>query len=456
MSTLDRLRALVRGTGPAPSPGSSPGLRAARALDSSFPVSESRGPLRELTYEPVDEHGQPLATHRGLPSLDGAAFVEGPLGPSLVIDCVFEAQAWHGRLRIEEAVVTAEDVARLSGEAAGADGRPVLFLDLETTGLSGGAGTVAFLVGCGRFVDGAFETRQFLLPGFAAEKALLAAASAHAADAGAMVTYNGKTFDVPVMETRWAFHRLASPWEDLAHFDMLHMARRLWRSRVDGLGLTGCRLVTLERDLFEVERVGDVAGFDIPGRYFEFIRHGDASLLEPVLHHNRLDLLSLACLTARAARLLRDRHEARTDGEELAGLGRELLRRGDAPAAESCLCRALPDLRSGTAARAEALAGLARLRRRQRRHGEAAPLWLELTRCAGARPGVRQEATEALAIHYEHRDRDLQTAQRWAERARSLPLGGRHRDRLEHRVARLRRKIGEGDSLASGRMLPLE
>lgn len=437
MSTLDRLRALVRGTGNRPT-------QAAAHAPSA--------PLRELTYEPVDEDGQPFPVHDSVLSLEGAALVDGPLGPALVVDRVFEAGEWYGRLRVREAMVTPDDVALLSGASCSPsdrrDGRrsgdsdgPVLFLDLETTGLSGGAGTVAFLVGCGRFVDGAFVTRQFLLPGFAAERVLLAAVAAYADAAGAMVTYNGKSFDVPVMETRWAFHRMPSPWDDLVHLDMLHLARRLWRGRIDGLGETGCRLVTLERDLFDVERVGDVPGWEIPARYFEFIRRGDPAVLAPVLHHNRLDLLSLACVTARAARLLQQGRDAAADPEEVAAIGREWLRRGDEAGAEACFRHALVELPPGSPLRPEALYGLARLLRRQRRHAEAAPLWLELARSPLARAALRREATEALAIHYEHRARDLQSAHRWVERARALPLGSRRREQLEHRRARLERKL---------------
>ena len=158
-----------------------------------------------------------------------------------------------------------------------------VFLDLETTGLSGGAGTVAFLVGCGWFEGGAFRTRQFLLPGFGGERAMLAAVAALLADGGALVTYNGKTFDLPVMETRWLFQRLTPPFDDLPHFDLLHMARRLWARREDGAASfeqAGCRLVSLEHELLGVTRVGDVPGWEIPSRYFDFIRHGDAAVLD--------------------------------------------------------------------------------------------------------------------------------------------------------------------------------
>ena len=120
---------------------------------------------------------------------------------------------------------------RLPGAGGGASAPRTIFIDLETTGLSGGAGTVAFLVGCGYFDLGAFQVRQFLLTSYAAERALLAAVAEFFDDAELIVTYNGKTFDVPVMETRWLFHRMAMPLDGVPHFDMLHPARRLWKTR---------------------------------------------------------------------------------------------------------------------------------------------------------------------------------------------------------------------------------
>ncbi len=116
-----------------------------------------------------------------------------------------------------------------------------VFIDLETTGLSGGAGTLAFLVGCGYFDLGAFQVRQFLLTSHAGERALLAAVAEFFNDTDLIVTYNGKTFDVPVMETRWTFHRMDMPLDGVPHFDMLHPARRLWKGRPDAAHQCGRR-----------------------------------------------------------------------------------------------------------------------------------------------------------------------------------------------------------------------
>ena len=186
MSTLDRLRALVKGTGPASAAGT------AR--------------VRELTYEPVGDDGLPLIDAPLAASLAGAKEIDGPLGPTLVVERHYAPADWHGALQLRDARVTPDDVALIARDPAAADAprARILYLDLETTGLSGGAGTVAFLVGCALSrEDGSFLIRQFVLPSFAAERALIAAVSEWArAEAAVLVTYNGRTFDVPVMETR--------------------------------------------------------------------------------------------------------------------------------------------------------------------------------------------------------------------------------------------------------------
>jgi uncharacterized protein len=462
MSSLDRLRQLVRPAVPA---GSAP------------PV-----PRRELTYEQLDKHGQPLPERRDLPPLDGASTIDTPAGRCVVIDRVFDPDSPHGRLAVEEAEVTASDVlafcqkdsAALLGsrwreglgreeadeedtapraharraahgraEAEDADGEgdpPVVFLDLETTGLSGGAGTVAFLVGCGFFRGGAFHTRQFFLTGFAAERALLHAVTSLLSRAACLVTYNGKTFDVPVMETRWLFHRVQPPWTELTHLDMVHVSRRLWRARGD-LDEAGCRLVMLEHDLLGVTRFDDVPGHDIPERYFQYIRGGDPTLLEPVLHHNRLDLLSLACLTSRMLRLVREGASSARDPQECLALGRELARLRDETRADACFQAAADSPFASASVRAEALYTLARRLRRARRYHEAALVWRRLIASNAPRDLLRSEAREALAVHYEHRDRDLDAAHEWATDGYRVESDIARRDAFAHRLARLKRKM---------------
>ena len=305
---------------------------------------------------------------------------------------------------------------------------------------------MAFLVGCGYFDLGAFQVRQFLLTSYASERALLAAVAEFFAGADLIVTYNGKTFDVPVMETRWLFHRMQMPLGDVPHFDMLHPARRLWKARADTIEEGGCRLGTLERTLFDVRRVGDVPGFEIPGRYFQFLRTGDARPLEPVLEHNRIDLVSLAAVMAHAVRLAREGHSGCRDCAEALALGRIFERAESIERAQACYRFASTS--DDVEVRGEALYRLGLRLRRDRRFAEAAAVWrdvLELTapRQVRRRLGeLRQFATEALAIHHEHRERDLAGARElalFALQETDAPAAGA----MRHRLARLDRKLAK-------------
>jgi uncharacterized protein len=479
-----RLRSIIRG-GDAGihRPGSSdpgggsvdPGSASA---DLGGPGGDAGNRRRELIYEPDNGGYQATLDLDNVGEMLGGWPMSTRFGDCLVIDRRYEANRFHGDIRIEDCELQDADGLRLLDPSldlcrAGLSAPPTLagprtiFLDLETTGLSGGAGTIAFLVGCGYFDLGAFQVRQFLLASYAAERALLAAVAEFFEDADLIVTYNGKTFDLPVMETRWVFHRMQPPLDGVPHFDMLHPARRLWRNRGrserrvaapfrpglpddgDGADDACCRLSTLERLLFDVRRVGDVPGLEIPGRFFTFVRTGDPRPLEPVLEHNRLDLVSLAAVTARAARLAQDGHEACRDSREALALGRVYERAGSSDRAEACYRRAAST--ESRDVRAEALYRLGLRYRRDRRYEEAAEVWRTVlawtAQPRGRRPleALRQFAAEALAIHLEHRRRDLPAA-----RTHALFALDESRPRLaegvRHRIARIERKMAKKKS----------
>jgi uncharacterized protein len=309
----------------------------------------------------------------------------------------------------------------------------LLFLDLETTGLAGGAGSHAFLVGCGWFEGGVFRLRQFFLSHFGAERALLESVAGLAAGAACVVTYNGKTFDLPLIETRFVLQRMQTPFADLPHVDMLHPARRLWREDE-----VECRLTNLERTVCGHDREGDVPGFEIPSRYFHFVRSGDARGLEAVLEHNRLDILSLAMLTARASQLLEVGPSAATTAREAFGMGRLYERAGMTEEALESFSRAT---KADLIIRAEALRAYATLCRRLRRYEEAAGGWRQLLDLRGCPPALAREATEALAVHHEHRARDLAAARMFALRSLPLQATAARQEAIKYRLARIDRKM---------------
>jgi uncharacterized protein len=428
----------------------------------------AEGGLRELTYEPDTGAYEATDDPDRIGAILGGRIVSTEFGGCLVIDRRYEADRRHGSMPIGDCELVDDrglklldptlDAAVKPGPDPGSTPRTV-FIDLETTGLSGGAGIVAFLVGCGYFDLGAFQVRQFLLTSFSAERALLAAVAEFFDGAQLIVTYNGKTFDLPVMETRWTFHRMAMPLDGVPHFDMLHPARRLWSTRTDA-DEGGCRLATLERLLLDVTRVGDVPGLDIPSRFFRFLRTGDPRPLEPVLEHNRLDLVSLAAVTAHAVRLAQSGADACHDALEALSLGRVYERGGFLDQAERCYRRATAvdgprGCQVQVEVRAEALYRLGLRLRRDRRFGEAAACWRDLIgltsashpRRHPAMRALRNFAAEALAIHHEHRDRDLTAARELA----LFALGdsgesGPRSDGMRHRLARLDRKIGRNEA----------
>jgi hypothetical protein len=279
-----------------------------------------------------------------------------------------------------------------------------------------------------------------------------------------VVTFNGKSFDLPLIETRFLLHRLPTPFAALPHVDMLHPARRLWRedepddggdsltARADverpltgrQSGGRGLGLSALEEALCGHIREGDVPGFEIPSRYFHFVRSGDARGLAAVMEHNRLDLISLAMLTARASQALEDGVSGARTGREALGMGRLYERAGMAREARAAYLRAADLSDADSLTRADAWRSYAVLSRRERRYQDAAEGWrciLELRRCP---PAILREASEALAVHHEHRLRDLQAARSFALRSLSVQATASRRDATRHRLARLDRKLGDG------------
>jgi uncharacterized protein YprB with RNaseH-like and TPR domain len=412
--------------------------------------------VRELTYEPDTGGYEAGVEPARVGEILGGRSVNTRFGDCLVIDRRYESDRRHGDVLIEDCQVATPDSLKVLDPSLPVNEREerlrrTVFIDLETTGLSGGAGTVPFLVGCGYFDIGAFQVRQFLLTSFTAERALLEAVSQFLVEDGdtdLIVTYNGKTFDVPVMETRWLFHRMEMPLDGVPHFDALHAARRLWKGRPeDETTRDGCRLTALERALFDVKRIGDVPGFEIPSRFFRFLRSGDPRPLEPVLEHNRLDLVSLAAVTARAARLVDDGADGCPDCSQALALGRIYERAGSRDRADACYRRAASA--DDPAIKSEGLYRLGLLLRRERRFADAAEVWRlllaatddrRLSRTEAGR-ALRQFAAEALAIHAEHRDRDLGTARELALFALEDRPDHRRADGCRHRLARLDRKI---------------
>lgn len=358
-------------------------------------------------------------------------------GVCFVQESQIAAHARHGHHRIGDfAGVSMEAAAFLANDVSLAGYRleEGLFLDTETTGLAGGTGTMAFLIGLGWFDRGNFIVRQIFARDFTEERAALTHLAQIVGSRRFLVSFNGKTFDVGLLSTRYIMNRLHSPFPDLPHLDLLHPARRLIAHRLEN-----CRLSTIEAQVLGLIRRNDVPGADIPQRYFDWLRGGDARLLQDVFTHNRLDIISLAALMGHLAALTQDRQEsaAPADARDLLAVARLYAERQQTGQAQNLLTTLAqshePSLR--TASRKM----LSLLYKRAGRWEDAVDIWQRMIRDV---PGDRFALIE-LAKWYEHRAHDHAAALKLVGFAlehmdgRAAPV---EREALLHRRQRLQRR----------------
>ena len=179
------------------------------------------------------------------------------------------------------------------------DPQKTCYVDTETTGLAGGAGTVAFLVGLGYFRGDAFVLEQCFLRDYDDEEPMLSYLSRRFQEFDCIVSYNGKSFDLPLLRTRFIQHRLAFPLTQAGHYDLVHAARRVWKKR-----LNDCSLNNIERLILGFQRHDDVPGYLIPQLWLDYLATGDARPLEGVFSHHAMDILSLAALAGHLSQRL--------------------------------------------------------------------------------------------------------------------------------------------------------
>jgi uncharacterized protein YprB with RNaseH-like and TPR domain len=314
-----------------------------------------------------------------------------------------------------------------------------LFLDTETTGLAGGTGTYAFLIGLAWWDAGGLQVEQLFMRDFAEEHSLLQEVAERIAQRPVLVTFNGKSFDWPLLESRFTMTRKISVPRLAAHLDLLHPARALWKLRLGSV-----RLVELERHVLDAARLGwhredDICSAMIPQYYFDYLRGGTPRPLTRVVRHNQMDLRGLAALYGKINAILEAKGEDETDSRDLFGLARYLERRGEAQRAQDSCERAL-DAGLPAEIRPLALRELASMAKRRGEHERAAKIWHEML----ADVGDAAHACEQLAIYYERRAKDILRASEFADlgAAKLRQLRGRTRDPLvAARAARLEDKF---------------
>jgi uncharacterized protein YprB with RNaseH-like and TPR domain len=376
--------------------------------------------------------------NRGLAEILAGEEVENDRGRFFLVSDIVSGSSRHGHSSIHEAFNLDMSAAAMLAnnpcisEFCSAD---ALFLDTETTGLAGGTGTMAFLIGLGWFEEGRFHVRQILARDFGEEAAALAYLKDIAARKKFLVTFNGKAFDVNLLTARFILNRLAGDLAAMPHLDLLHPARRILGHRLEN-----SRLVTLEEQILGVRREGDIPGWEIPQRYFDWLRRRDPRLLFDIFQHNRLDVISMATLTAHLVDILTAQAlKQYTHADDYLAAARLLFTRANTRGVEKILD--IFQEQSCNEISAVSKKKLAQLYKRTGHLREAVQIWEELTACIP----VDFYAVSELAKWLEHRERDCSRAGKLVENAlhQANTFTAEERESLLHRWRRLNAKLLE-------------
>lgn len=341
----------------------------------------------------------------------------------------------HSQIRVNRSSISAQTLAYLGIEATEEIAlKDFLFIDTETTGLRGGAGTVAFLIGAGFFADEQFIVKQFLIRDYHQEPDMLHQVLEMFHQARCLVSYNGASFDMPLLQSRATINRMQALYDVPLHLDLIHAARRVFKLRI-----RQCSLSAIEEQVFGEARKDDLPGTEIPARYFEFLKTRDERLMDDVLMHNHLDILSLAKLLLYTTQIHENPLET-IHHEDLFSIGKVFEKHGHVGKAEACF-------RACTNSDVKTLAGvrLADMYKQHRRNMAAADAYEALIK----NKTVSTHVFTALAKIYEHRlkapDRALAIVKQGmlycAEQRLISKRAAEDYAQLEHRYLRLMRKV---------------
>lgn len=362
--------------------------------------------------------------------------IENEHGRFFLVSRVMRGPSLHGHRNIREAFdfdMTAAGMLANNPVISGFTSEDALFLDTETTGLAGGTGTMAFLIGLGWFEEGQFHVRQILARDFGEEKAALLYLRQIGERKKFLVTFNGKAFDVNLLTTRFIMNRLQSELAALPHLDLLHPSRRILGHRLEN-----CRLVTLEEQILGVRREGDIPGWEIPQRYFDWLKRRDPQMLADIFEHNRLDVVSMATLTAHLVEILTAQAmEKYTHADDYLAAARLLLKRANDEGVEKI--RDIFDEDSCADFTLGSKKKLAQLYKRTGKINEAAHLWKQMAACEP----IEFYAVSELAKYLEHCLKDYTQAKAMIEAAfaSNNTFSEDEQRSLLHRLERLNSKL---------------
>ncbi len=430
MSTIKKLQRLT-GEGPSKN-GKSPRADEISELRRRIEAIAARRPIGQ--EKPAYKHyANAISLHEVIQGEE----VDTIFGKFFIVHRHHGASSKHGARHIREiASLDMKAAALLANNQtiASFDCKDALFLDTETTGLAGGTGTFAFLIGLGWFEGETFRTQQLFARDFSEERPCLNFLLEVAKEKSFLVTYNGKAFDVGLLSTRFILNRLSDGLAAMPHLDLLHPARRLLGHRLENN-----RLSTMEKDVIGFHRFRDIPGSEIPQRYFDWLRYRDPRLLEDVFEHNRLDVISMAALAVHLAESLSHKPDmAERQHLDLLAAARLHLDRGNSHVACTILETLIKSQEAHCASEARKIISL--MYKRRGRWNDAVKIWEAMLL---DEPGDFFAASE-LAKYLEHRERKFGEAM---EIVNAALIAKRNRtatetDALIYRLNRLRTRVG--------------
>ena len=343
----------------------------------------------------------------------GGVVSQNRYGKFVLVEKRFGLNQRHGKVRFASCLEDKSDVLaqlcfskrsmpEMSIHSPNFDLKKTVFIDCETTGLAGGVGTYAFLVGIGYFLNHEFLIRQYFMRDFHEEPAVLFAVCQELKNFKSMASYNGKCYDLPLLENRSIINRIDFDSKAWLHLDLLFPSRRLWKRRIQD-----CSLSNVEQQILNVEREIDVPSYLIPQIYFDYLRSGSVDQLIPVVHHNIYDILSLVGLSVYISRAIQDfRTAGIEDPMDLYSLGRLHFSLGNSPESIACFEHALS---KEMPAEWQQVIGmnLAYAHKRTGSIKQAAQIWLHLIR---KQFPFNFYVHEELAKYYEHKEKDYPQA----------------------------------------------
>ncbi|MGG1600277.1 ribonuclease H-like domain-containing protein [Paenibacillus naphthalenovorans] len=421
--------------------------------------------LRErlLRHKRPEETAVPVTPSEN-PSTDewsavGAVMEQSEWGDFVLRRNTYEAEYRHGGSRLGDLANSGDELWRLlaakepgtgSAETSGMPHERLLFMDTETTGLGHGAGNVPFMIGIGFYEGDRFTVEQMLIRHPGEEAAMLGYLQNKLKSRPVLISYNGKSFDWPIVKNRYIMNRMPLQAEPAGHIDFLYPSRSLWKHT-----LPSCRLGHIEEERLGVYRDNDVPGSLAPALYFQYLAERDPEILKGVFVHNELDVLSLAGLAVHFAALLSGKldwmHAREFGREEWFRLGLWLDKIGMRAQADEALSALAEELLSDIAQRETGevdacLLPLAQFFKRRRMLSEACLLWKHYIACKGGSRTASLEPYIELSMYYEHKAKEWKPALEYAQLALDLVWRQGALKRSGNRTGAVRREAGSKEA----------